>query len=124
MLSEDLIKRRGKSIPNRTTLSVEIKKSIYMLIFTLLAIIVLVSIVYLLNSSQSTQKGYSIKAEQLQQDTLTEQGRELVSKIIQAQAYANIENSDWVKKMTKPDGLTYVDNPADPGKPVPAAKTK
>ncbi len=124
MLSEDLIKRRGKTIPIRTPLSLEIRKSIYLLIFTLLAIIVLVSIVYLLNSSQSTQKGYSIKAGQLYQDTLTEQGRQLVGKIIQAQSYSNIENNNWVKSMIKPDSLTYIDNPADPGEPVRPTKTK
>ena len=109
MLAEDLIKRRGKNIQTKNPLSIEIKKSIYMLFFSLLAIILLVSIVYLLNSSQSTQKGYSLKQEQLQKDSLAEQGNDLVRKIIEAQSYANIENSALVKSMVKPDSLIYID---------------
>lgn len=116
MLSEDLIKKRGKTMPSRTPLSLEIKKSIFMLIFTLLAIIVLVSIVYLLNSSQSTQKGYSIKQQQLEQDQLTERSRALVEQIIQAQSSETTDHNDIVKNMVKPDDLTYINNPATPGK--------
>jgi hypothetical protein len=108
MLSEDIIKRRGKTIPTRTPFSMEIKRSIYMLIFTLLAIIVLVSIVYLLNSSQSTQKGYSLKQQQLEKDTLVEQSHDLVRKIIQAQSFSNIENNALVKAMIKPETPVYL----------------
>lgn len=102
MLTEEIIKRRGKTIPTKTPLSIEIKKSVYMLIFTLLSIIVLVSIVYLLNSSQSTQKGYSLKQQQLEKDNLIEESHDLVRKIIQAQSFSNIENSTLVKAMIKP----------------------
>ena len=121
MLSEDIIKRRGKNIQTKNPLSIEIKKSIYMLFFALLAIIVLVSIVYLLNSSQSTQKGYSLKQEQLQKDSLAGKGDDLVRKIIQAQSYANIENTNLVKSMVKPDNLTYID---ENGKTSTTSSTK
>lgn len=106
---EEIIKRRGKNMHTKNPLSVEIKKSIYQLVFALLAIIVMVSIVYLLNSSQTNQKGYSLKEEQLQKDTLTEQTDQLVSKIIQAQSFKSIEGSDQVKQMVKPDNTVYLD---------------
>lgn len=109
MLSEDLIKRRGKAIPIRSLLSAEIKKSIYMLMFTLLAIIVLVSIVYLLNSSQSNQKGYSLKQQELEKDNLIEQSNQLVRKLIQAQSSTSIENNSSVKTMIKPEKPIYID---------------
>ncbi len=109
-LSEDLIiGKRGKTIPVKTPLSQEIKKSIYMLIFTLLAIMVLVSMAYLLNSSQTTQKGYSLKQQQLEKDQLTQQTHDLVGKIIQAQSFSSIQNNELVKKMTKPEKPVYLD---------------
>jgi hypothetical protein len=106
---DEIIKRRGNSIPTKRPFSVEIKKSIYMLIFTLLAIIVMVSIVYLLNSSQTNQKGYSLEEAQLQKDTLTEESNKLVSKIIQAESSKSIEGSDQVKQMVPPDNTVYFD---------------
>jgi len=115
---DEIIKRRGKSIPTKNPLSVEIKKSISQLVFALLAIIVMVSIVYLLNSSQTGQKGNSIQEEQLQKDALTQQSTDLVGKIIQAQSFKSIEGSDQVKQMVKPTGTVYL----DPNKTAPPAK--
>jgi predicted Holliday junction resolvase-like endonuclease len=109
MLSEEIIKRRGKSIPTKTPLSIEVKKSIYMLIFALLSIIIMVSIVYLMNSSQATQKGYSIKQEDLEKTLLNEEKQELIRKIIEAQSFQEIENSELVKKMVKPTDTIYID---------------
>jgi len=106
---DEIIKRRGKTIPTKNPLSVEIRKSIFMLVFALLAIIVMVSIVYLLNSSQTSQKGYSLEQEQLHKDQLTEQSNDLVSKIIQAQSFKNIESTDQVKQMVKPDNTIYLE---------------
>lgn len=109
MLHNDIINRRGKTIPTRSPFSEQVRKSIYMLMFTLLAIIVMVSIVYLLNSSQSTQKGYSIKQQQLEKDLLIEKSNELIRQLIQAQSFHSIENSALVKKMIKPEKPVYID---------------
>ncbi|MCC7432443.1 hypothetical protein IT412_02860 [Candidatus Peregrinibacteria bacterium] len=109
MLSEEIIKRRGKTIPTKTPLSVEIRKSVFMLMFTLLSIIILVSIVYLMNSSQSTQKGYSIKQEDLQKTALNEEKQDLIRKIIEAQSFKQIENSELVKSMVTPEETIYFD---------------
>jgi hypothetical protein len=109
MVTEDLYKRRGKTIPNKKPLSVEIKKSIYMLMCTLLIIGILVSIVYMLNSSQSNQKGYVLKQNQLEKDNLIEENRNLINKIIEAKAFSEIENNPQIKNMFKPEKVTYVD---------------
>ncbi len=108
-VTEEIIKRRGKSIPIRTPLSQEIKKSVSMLVFTLLAIIILVSIVYLLNSTQTSQKGYSLKQEQQEKDKLVETSHDLIRQLIDAQSFKNIENSALVKSMIKPPEIIYVD---------------
>jgi hypothetical protein len=104
-----VVKRRGKSIPLRKPLSQEIKKSIFMLIFTLLAIIVLVSIVYLLNSSQTTQKGYSLRQQQLEKDLLIEESNQWVHKIIQAQSFQGISDNELVKKMVQIEKPIYLE---------------
>lgn len=111
---DEIIKRRGKSMPNKNPLSVEIRKSIFMLVFALLAIIVMVSIVYLLNSTQTTSKGYSLKEQQLKEDLLTEESRDLINKIIQAQSFQNIKNNDIVKQMVKPETPVYIGDDPNP----------
>lgn len=80
-----------------------------MLMFTLLSIIVLVSIVYLLNSSQTLQKGYALKEETLQKDVLNENKNKLVNQLIEAQSYSKIEQSDQVKDMIKPESPIYIE---------------
>ena len=109
MISEDYLKKRGRSIPIKKPLSVEIKKSIFMLMATLLVIIVLVGIVYLLNSSQSSQKGYTLKQEQLHKDKLIEDSRTLINKIIDAKASSNLTDKSLFKNMVKPERVDYLD---------------
>jgi preprotein translocase subunit YajC len=106
---DDILKKRGKLIPSKAPLSVEIKKSIYMLMSTLFLIILLVSIVYLLNSSQSTQKGYSLKQQQIKKDDLIDQSRELIGKIILVQSFKNIEANPFVQAMIKPENIVYIE---------------
>lgn len=80
-----------------------------MLMFTLLSIIVIVSIVYLLNSSQTLQKGYALKEETLQKDILNENKNRLVNQLIEAQSYSKIEESAQVKEMIKPENPVYIE---------------
>jgi hypothetical protein len=107
-------RREGKIFSRKTTLSQEVKKSIYLLMFTLLGIIVLLSIVFLLNTSQSTQKGYILQQEQLDKETFLSQNEALLEKIIQAQAYKTIQGKISGKNMTPPATLTYAQTPNAP----------
>jgi len=104
-------KKEGKIIPRKSTLSQEVKKSIYLLVFTLLGIIVLLSIVFLLNTSLSTQKGYTLKQQELNREDFLSKNRELIEKIIQAQAYKTIQEKIVGKNMQTPESLTYVEEP-------------
>lgn len=104
-------RRSGKIIPKRNPLSLEVKKSIYLLIFTLLTIIVILSIVFLLNTSQSSQKGYVLQQEQLKKEDLVLKNHELINKIIEAMAYKRIDDNPLVKAMQKPDTLNYIKLP-------------
>ncbi len=107
-------KKDGKNFTRKATLSQEIKKSIYLLMFTLLGIIILLSIVFLLNTSQSTEKGYVLQQEQVDKENFLSQSRDLLEKIIQAQAYKTIEAKIAGKNMQTPQSLTYVQDPNAP----------
>lgn len=104
-------RRRGKLIPPKKTLSLQVKRSISLLIGTLIFLVVLISIVYLLNTTQSSQKGYVLQQEQLRKDDLLLQDRNLINKIIDAQSYNKIEESDLVQDMVKPENPLYIEAP-------------
>jgi hypothetical protein len=108
----DLLQKRrtARIIPKKTPLSQEVRRSILMLAFALTSIIVILSIVFLLNTSQSSQKGYILKQEQLKKEQLTLQNHDLVNKIIDAMAYSRIENSPFIKEMQKPETVQYLSN--------------
>ena len=109
-------KKEGKIIPRKATLSQEVKKSLFLLIFTLLGIIVLLSIVFLLNTSQATQKGYILQQEQIDKETYLSQSRTLIEKIITAQTTNTIQQKITSKNMTPPTTTTYINPPPDPNK--------
>ena len=103
-------KKQGKLIPRKTTLSQEVKKSIYMLMVTLLAIIILLSTVLLLNTSQTYQKGYILQAQQLDKEKLQLANREIIDKIVKAMAYSKLENNPIILGMTKVENPQYIEN--------------
>jgi len=85
-----------------------------MLIFALLAIIVVLSIVFLLNTSQSSQKGYVLKQQELKKEDLLLQNHDLVTKIINAMTYQRVEDNPIIKGMIKPENLQYIKLPKPP----------
>ena len=102
-------KKEGKLIlPRKTTLSQEVKKSIFLLISTLLGIIVMLSIVFLLNTSQATQKGYILQQEQIDKENFLSLNRAWIEKIIQAQAFKTIQEKIAGKNMQPPGNMTYI----------------
>jgi flagellar biosynthesis/type III secretory pathway M-ring protein FliF/YscJ len=101
-------RRTRQIIPKKNTLSQEVKRSIYMLIFTLLGLIVILSIVFLLNTSQSSQKGYILKQEQLKKEDLLVTNHNLINKIIEAMTYQRIETSPLIKSMLKAEKTVYI----------------
>lgn len=103
-----LRKSEGKIINKKIPLSQEIKRSIYLLVFTLLGIIVVLGAVFLLNTSQATQKGYILKKEQIDKDQSLLMNRDLVNKIIEAQSFKTIEEKIMGKKMGPVENLTYI----------------
>ncbi len=102
-------RRQGKIIPKKTPLSKEVKKSITWLFFTLIFLTVILSIVYLLNTTQSSQKGYALKQEQIRKEQLELQKRQLVNEIIEAMSFSKIEDSLIVEGMEKAENPIYIE---------------
>lgn len=101
-------RRQGKVIPRKNPLSKEIRQSIYLLIFTLLSIIVILSIVYLLNTTQANQKGYELLQEQIKKEELLTENENLLNKITEAKTTNKIEDSNAIKEMQKPENPEYI----------------
>jgi len=97
-----------KVISGKKTLTQEIKRSIFALLFTLIFIIIIVSITFLLNNASSYQKGYSLISEQQKQDLLIDQKNFLVDKINQIKSLRNIEQNPITKSMLPPENIIYL----------------
>ncbi len=111
MASNKLVElvRQGRIITKKKSLSQEIKRSIFLLIFTLLSLIVVLSIVFLLNTSQTYQKGNILQQEQEKKKDLMDLNHELLNKIIDAISYQKIEESPIIKAMQKPENPEYIE---------------
>lgn len=106
----DQITRRGKIIPAKKTLSQEIKRSIYSLLFILSFIIISISITYLLNNSLTYQKGHILKVEQIKQDQLNDQKNFLIEKINQIRSLRALEENNLLKTMSRPQSIIYLNH--------------
>jgi hypothetical protein len=111
MSLEELIARRyhGKIIPRKIPLSQEIKKNIYLLVFTLLFIIIILSIAFLLTTSGQAEQGNILQSIQSEKDQYTSQKRVLDDKILDAQSLKTIENSEKVQQMQKVEAPVYLE---------------
>jgi hypothetical protein len=103
---EDLMGKKfgGKFIKKRTTLSQEVRKAIMTLLFGFVLITVALSIVFLLNTSNSAQKGYVHSQLILQNEELENLNKELRMKVMDAKSLIHLESSDKVFDMEEPEG--------------------
>lgn len=104
-MNDDLIRKKygTKVLKKRTPLSQEVRRSIVTLLFVLVLITVALSIVFLLNTSNSAQKGYIHSQLILQNEKLENQNKELKMKVLEAKSIINLENSDKVDEMVDPE---------------------
>ena len=109
MVDEDFLKRYGsKVIKKRTPLSQEVRKAIVTLLFGLILITVVLSIVFLLNTSNSAQKGYVHSQLRLQNEELEDINRELKMKVMKAKSMFNLEKTEKISEMVDIEDLSYV----------------
>ena len=109
---EDVIRRKygSKTIKRKNTLSQEVKKAIVTLMFGLVLITVVLSIVFLLNTSNSAQKGYVHSQLILQNEELDNINKELKMKVMEARSMLHLEDTNNIESMLKPESTILIDN--------------
>jgi len=109
---DDLIRRKygSKVIRNRKPLSQEIKKAIVTLTLGLALITVVLSIVFLLNTSNSAQKGYVHSQLILQNEELDNINKELKMKVMEARSMLHLEETNQVEEMLKPENTRLIED--------------
>jgi lipopolysaccharide export LptBFGC system permease protein LptF len=97
---------------SRKPFSVQIEKTITMLIVTLGVMIVTLSFFFFDMIAGTGQKGYELKQLQIQNDSLQIQNEKLKTELTQELAFKKIENTEKFKDMTKPENKVYIDKAA------------
>jgi len=108
---EDLIRKKygHKVIRKRIPLSQEIRKTIVSLLFGLVLITIALSIVFLLNTSNSAQKGYVHSQLKLQNDELENINKELQIKVMKAKSMFELEKTEKNDDMENPETILFAD---------------
>ncbi len=101
-------KPRQKRAKAKTTLSVEVQKTVKALIITLSTMIAVLSIVFLFTTSQNAQKGYTLQQAKIKNEQLKEQKNILLSKNTNASSFTNLEDNNQLKEMTSAAIKNYV----------------
>ena len=94
---------------HRTPLSFQIKKAKDLLIATLLGMLVLVSGYFFLRTTNSAEKGYLLRENQLRQSTLESDNRLLKQQLLQVQSINSLKGSNTVLNMQEPATTIYVE---------------
>ena len=109
---EDIIRKKygSKTIRRKQTLSQEVRKTIVTLMFGLVLITVVLSIVFLLNTSNSAQKGYVHSQLILQNEELDNINKELKMKVTEARSMLHLEETSNIDLMLKPENTLLIDD--------------
>lgn len=92
----------------RAPLSSEVKKIIKALLVTLLIIIVGSSVFFLFSRSESAQKGYLLRSIELQNAKLRSENQAMNQKVLEAQSYKEIQESETIENMEPVTGTKYI----------------
>lgn len=99
---------KGKIIKTREPLSKEIKKIITYLIITLTLIIIVLSVFFIFEIGNSSQKGYLLKQLQLQNDQLMLENEELNAQLMKIMSYPAIGKNPALKNMQEPEAKVFI----------------
>ena len=99
---------RHGTIRNKKTLKSEAHRVVRMLIITLSIMILALSVIFLVSTNESAQKGYMLEQLKLKNEQLRNNESELETKITNSTAFINMEDAAGVKKMQKTEVKNYV----------------
>jgi hypothetical protein len=92
----------------KDTLSHKVEVGVNALVFVIIALVVVISLIYLANSNRNATKGYALKNLELQRTHLLTENEVWDMEIARVQALANIQNDPKIKSMVKTDTPMFV----------------
>lgn len=92
----------------RTPLSQLVKQGIRSLFLSLTGLLILFGFIFLSNFSITAQKGYTVEQENIKKHKLLQENKELNSRIVKLKSFNNIEDSEFIKEMEKPEEVIYI----------------
>lgn len=92
----------------RTPLSIEVKKVLKLLTYTIFGMLIVISIYFFAKTSYTSEKGYLLRENQLKQKELESTNRILKQRALDAQSLKELKRSDVVKEMQEPESKIYV----------------
>ena len=92
----------------RIPLSIEVKKVLRLLMYTLLGMLIFVSIYFFAKTTSTAERGYSLKESQLQKNTLESENRILKQRVLDTQSLNEVKNSSAVEGMTEPAQTIFI----------------
>ena len=97
----------------RIPLSIEVKKVLKLLIYTLLSMLLMASAYFFVKTSMTAERGYMLRENQLRQKALESENRILKRRVLDAQSLFELKKSDVVLDMDEPYSPIYL-KPASP----------
>lgn len=92
----------------RTPLSVEVKKVLKLLSYTMVTLLVVSSAYFFIKMSFTAESGYSMRENQLRQQVLEDENRILKKRLLDAQSLEALQQSKVLKEMEEPESTVYV----------------
>ena len=93
----------------RIPLSIEVRKVLRLLTYTLTGLLLVISAYYFVKSTNTAEKGYRLKENQMQKYKLESENKILKQNVLDAQSLNEFQNSDIVEKLQQPEKQIFVE---------------
>lgn len=93
---------------HRIPLSIEVRKVLKLLMYTLFVLVFSISGYFFLGTSSSAERGYNLRENILRQKDLETENRLLKQRVIEAQSLTELKENALIKKLAEPDSIIFV----------------
>lgn len=93
----------------RVPLSIEVKKVLNMLMYTLCSMLIVTSGYFFVKTSSTAERGYSLKENQVEQKKLESENRLLKQQVLEAQSIVELKKSEIVEGMQPPEKKIFIE---------------
>lgn len=100
----------------RTPLSIEVKKVLKMLMYTLSGLLLAASAYFFLKTGVTAERGYQLRENQLRQKTLEFENRILKQRVLDAQSLSGLKESNVVRNLQEPETRIFMEEKGPLGK--------